>query len=634
MRAYLRLLRYVRPYGGRLTVALLCMALFATSSFVSLGMVSPLMSVLFRRPAATTPAASVLSTPAVALPGVPAGGPAPQGGAAGMTRGPATAVTRWIGGLADRWIVRARPLVALERICLILLVVFLVKNLSDYLQAFLMVSIEQGVIRDLRSALYAHLHELSLSYFHGRRTGMLVSRVTNDMEYLRAAMASSISNLVKQGLTLMGALVWVFVVSWQLALLSLVVVPPLGLTLAVVGRKMRKRSGRAQERMADMTAVLQETIAGVRVVKAFGMEGFESRRFDRANQGFYAAFVHLRRVSAAAQPLTEMAIVVVAVAMLWFGGRQIFAHQGLAPQSFMLFVAALLTMLSPIKSLAEVNANVQQGVAAAERVFEVLDTAPAIVDRPGAVELPTLRDRIRYEQVSFEYQPGRPVLHDVSFDLRRGEVVALVGSSGAGKSTLMDLLARFYEPTGGRITVDGVDLRDATVSSLRAQLGIVTQETILFHDSVRANIAYGMDGAADEAVRAAAAAAHAHDFVSGLAKGYDTVIGERGLKLSGGERQRLAIARALLKNPPILLLDEATSSLDTESERLVQEALERLMHDRTVLVIAHRLSTVQHADRILVLDGGRLIESGTHPELMERDGTYRRLYELQFADHA
>jgi subfamily B ATP-binding cassette protein MsbA len=530
----------------------------------------------------------------------------------------------------QRVLVGARPLVALERICLIFLAVFLLKNLADYLQNFLMASVEQAVIRDLRRDLYAHLHRLSLSFFHVRRTGALISRITNDVEYLRASLASGISNFVKDGLTLLGCLVWVFRLSWPLALLSFVVLPPVAFCLVVIGRKMRKRSGQAQERMADITGILQETFAGVRVVRGFGAEGFEERRFEKTNGDFYRAFMRLRRVSAAARPLSEMAIVTVAVAMLWFGGREIFVSHSLQPQTFMLFVGALLTTMSPIKSLSEVNTNVQQGVAAAQRIFSIMDTRPEIVDRPGAVTLPPLRHRIRYEAVGFAYRAGTPVLEDVSFEIGHGQVVALVGTSGAGKSTTMDLLARFYDPTAGRITLDGVDLRDATVASLRGQLGIVTQETILFHDSVRNNIAYGLDGVSDLEVRGAAEAAHAHAFIQRLPKGYDTLIGDRGVQLSGGERQRLAIARALLRNPRILLLDEATSSLDTESERLVQDALERLMHDRTVLVIAHRLSTVQHAERIVVLDGGRVAASGTHAELLREGGVYARLYNLQF----
>jgi subfamily B ATP-binding cassette protein MsbA len=450
------------------------------------------------------------------------------------------------------------------------------------------------------------------------------------MEYLRASLASAISNLTKDGLTLLGAMVVVLVLSWKLALMAFVILPPVALVLAVIGRKMRKRSGQAQQRMGEISSILQEAISGVRVVKGFAMEGHELARFDQANQGFFRAFVRLRRVSAAARPLSELASVLVAVAMLWVGGREIFVSHALRPETFVQFVVGLLTMISPIKSLAEVNSNVQQGIAAAQRVFSVLDTVPEVVDKPGARALAPFRDVIRYEGVGFSYEGGASVLKDLSFDLRRGQVVALVGSSGAGKSTTMDLLARFYDPTAGRITVDGVDLREVTVASLRGQLGVVTQETILFHDTVRNNIAYGLADAGAEAVEAAARAAHAHEFISRMPQSYDTVIGERGVKISGGERQRLAIARALLRNPPLLLLDEATSSLDTESERLVQAALERLMHDRTVLVIAHRLSTVQHADRIVVLERGQVVADGTHDQLMSQDGIYRRLYNLQF----
>jgi subfamily B ATP-binding cassette protein MsbA len=612
VRVYLRLLAFLRPYGGRLSVALACMAIYATMSFFSLGLIAPFMRVLFEGSGRT-----------VALPpGVPEG-------AGRLDSWPAP-----LRDLAVRFLLEASPLVALERLCVLILLAILVKNLADYLQGYLMVSVEQSAIRDLRSRLYEHLLRLPLAFFHGRRTGALVSGITNDVEYLRASLASGISNLVKDTLTLAGSLTWIFLASWKLALLSLVVVPPVGLALAAIGRRMRRRSGAAQERMGDLTSILQETIAGNRVVKAFGMEDFEQRRFDEANRRFYGAFVHLRRVSAAARPVSEMAVVGVAVAMMWIGGREILVNRTLEPEQFVLFVTALLTAVSPIKSLAEVNANVQQGVAAAQRIFGMLDTPPTVADAPDARALPPFSDRVRYDAVDFDYRDGHPVLRSVSFEVARGEVVALVGSSGAGKSTVMDLLPRFHDPRGGRVLVDGQDIRGVTLTSLRAQLGIVTQETILFHDTVRNNIAYGRADATDASVRAAAEAAHAHEFIARLPEGYDTVIGERGAKLSGGERQRLAIARALLRNPPILLLDEATSALDAESERLVQEALERLMRDRTVLVIAHRLSTVQHADRIVVLDQGRVVESGNHAELIARGAVYRRLYDLQFRDDA
>jgi subfamily B ATP-binding cassette protein MsbA len=605
MKDYLRLLRWTAPYRARLGAAFACMGIYAATSMFSISAVSPFLQLLFARPAAPGGAAGVHF--------------------AGLPWLPVALRARLEATLLD-----PRPMVGLERVCLMILGVLLIKNAADYLQSFLMVWIEQSVMRDLRGALFGHLQRLSLSFFHGQRAGRLISRITNDVEYLRLSIAASLSNLVKDGLTLIGLLILVFAASWRLALISMLILPPAGLLLALIGRKMRKRSGRAQERMGELTTIVHETVGGARVVKAFGTEDLERQRFDAVNRAYFGAYVRLRRISAAAAPVSEYAVVLVAVIMLWLGGREIFVTHTLQAQTFVMFLVALLATISPIKSLSEVNNNVQQGVAAAHRVFEVLDLAPEIVDRAEARPLPPFSRAVRYEGVSFSYDGVIPVLHDLRFEIRRGEVVALVGSSGAGKSTAMDLLARFYDPGSGRITFDGVDLRDATVSSLRAQLGIVTQETILFHDTVGGNIAYGSPEASRERVREAARAAHALDFIERLPHGFETVIGERGAKLSGGERQRLAIARALLRNPPILLLDEATSSLDTESERLVQQALERLMRDRTVLVIAHRLSTVQHADRIVVLDRGRVVAMGTHAELLERDGVYRRLHELQF----
>jgi subfamily B ATP-binding cassette protein MsbA len=469
-----------------------------------------------------------------------------------------------------------------------------------------------------------------LSYLNARRSGEIMSRVTNDVEALRGSLAAGISNLLKDGLTFLGYLVMVFAASWRLALFSFVVLPPAAWALVTIGRKMRKRSGRAQEEMAALTGILQENIAGGRIVRAFGAEHFEEARFERANTGYFRAFTRLRRVSAAAKPLSEYAIILVAVAIGWMGAREVFLTRTLPPERLFTFVAALLSMLSPVKSLSEVGGTLAAGLGAADRVWAVLDTPPSIADAPDARVLPAFAREIHYEHVSFAYRPDRPVLHDIGFTVRRGEVVALVGTSGAGKSTTLDLLARFHDPVSGRVTLDGIDLRQATLASLRAQLGVVSQETILFHDTVRANIAYGLETPEPAQVEQAARAAHAHEFVSRMPLGYDTVIGDRGVLLSGGERQRIAIARALLRNPPILLLDEATSALDTESERLVQDALERLMRERTVLVIAHRLSTVQHADRILVFEDGRIVQQGRHDELVACEGPYRRLHELQF----
>ncbi|MCE9626714.1 MAG: ABC transporter ATP-binding protein/permease [Candidatus Eisenbacteria bacterium] len=608
MKALARLFGLLRPYRLRLAAAIACMVVYSATSTAWLVLIQPFMGVLFRGADGAAPKGVPSASPV----GIPV-------------------LAEWQAALT-RWLAAVGPFEAFERLCLVILTLFLIRNLADYGASYLSVSVEQAATRDLRRQLFGHLQRLPLSYLNARRSGELMSRVTSDVEALRGALAAGISNLLKDGLTFIGTLVMVFAASWRLALFSFVVLPPAAWVLVMIGRKMRKRSGRAQEEMASLTGVLQENLSGGRIVRAFGAEKHEEARFERWNSGYFRAFTRLRRVSAAAKPMSEYAIIVVAVAIGWMGAREVFQTHTLPPERLFTFVAALLSLMSPVKSLSEMGGTLASGIGAADRVWAVLDTPPAIADAPDARPLVPLADAIRFEHVSFSYAADRAVLHDIDFSVRRGEVVALVGSSGAGKSTTLDLLARFHDPSQGRVTIDGVDLRAVTLASLRQQLGVVSQETILFHDTVRSNIAYGLDGVSDERVEAAARAAHAHEFIARLPQGYGTIIGDRGVLLSGGERQRLAIARALLRNPPILLLDEATSALDTESERLVQEALETLMHDRTVLVIAHRLSTVQHADRILVFEHGRIVESGRHDTLHAAGGVYRRLHDLQFRD--
>ncbi|HID94734.1 MAG TPA: ABC transporter ATP-binding protein, partial [Candidatus Latescibacteria bacterium] len=399
-----------------------------------------------------------------------------------------------------------------------------------------------------------------------------------------------------------------------------------------IGLKLRKYSARSQERMAEVTSVLQETIFGIRVVKAFAMERFELRRFRKGTRNYFRTVLKRIRVGRLASPLTELLATAVGLVVLVYGGNQVLKGDLLSPEEFIIFLIALFSMISPLKNLGQANARIQEGLAAGERIFEVLDTRPSITDSPDAVTIDKVREGIRFIDLSFRYDTGDVVLDHINLDIKVGEVVAIVGPTGSGKSTLVDLIPRFYDPWRGRVEIDGIDIRKIKLGSLRRLLGIVTQETILFNDTVRNNIAYGSPEIPEEKVIRAARAANAHDFISRLPQGYDTLIGERGVRLSGGERQRIAIARAILKDPPILIFDEATSALDTESEMLVQEAIERLMKGRTSLVIAHRLSTVQNASRIIVLDHGRIIQEGRHQELLNQPGLYRTLYRRQFRD--
>ena len=638
-----RLLRYLRPYRGRLILTALLMVGFALSSGMTIGMISPFVKVLFTPRAAPSSAALGPRAPGVG-PGSQAldmalGMPAPTGSATGASgeykpgSGIAGRANAWKQALRtwfEHFFLTGDPLRSLTRICLALLVVFLLKNIFDYLQNVLTVWVEQAVVRDLRNQLYAHLHDLSLSFFHTRRTGALLSRLTNDISLVRGALAAGFSNVVKSVLLLAVCLFWIFWTSWRLALLSLIVIPPSLLLIVWLGRKLRRRSTITQERMADMNAILSETLGGIRVVKAFSMEEFEKRRFAAAANDYFRAFVKQRRIGALAGPFSEYLGVVAATAVLWYGGHEILLQRALEPQQFFIFLFAMLQLMSPLKSLSNVNATLQEGLAAAVRIFRILDTEPAIVSRPGSRPVSGIRTGIEFDRVGFRYGNGPDVLRDVSFSVRAGEVVALVGPSGAGKSTLVDLVARFYDPTEGTILLDGTGLKDYEVGSLRRMMGIVTQDPLLFNDTISRNIAYGVPDADPETIRRAARAANADRFIGEMPQGYETKVGDRGTRLSGGERQRIAIARAIFKDPALLLLDEATSNLDSESELLVQEALEVLFRGRTVFVIAHRLSTIQRADRILVLDQGRIVETGTHAELVNRPGLYQKLHRLQF----
>jgi subfamily B ATP-binding cassette protein MsbA len=521
--------------------------------------------------------------------------------------------------------------VQVGEIAALILFLYLVKGLCSYVAATLVAEVGQRAITDLRNALYEHVLKQSFTFLSRNTTGALMSHITTDVEKIQNAVSEMAGDLLKEGLSVLGLLVVLFYMDWRLALLTLVGMPLAFLPLIRLSRRLRASNETSLRRWRDISEILQETISGFRVVKAFGMEGFEISRFRRAAARLFGVNMRITRTTAILPPLMEAVGGFALVGALFYGSYSI-SRGHLTTGAFVAFLTALFAMYTPVKRLSRVNATLQAALAAGSRIFEVLDTHQEVRQSPEARVLPRMLEGLAYHGVGFRYADGgAAVIRNVSFFARRGEVVAIVGTSGAGKTTLVNLLPRFYDVTEGHITIDGMDIRAATLPSLRDQIGLVTQETVLFNDTVRANIAYGLDDVDEARVESAARAAFAHDFILDLPRRYDTVIGERGSRLSGGQRQRIAIARALLKDPPILILDEATSSLDAESERLVQSALANLMKGRTTLVIAHRLATVRRADRILVLEGGEIREVGRHEELLRKGGTYSRLHELQFS---
>ena len=513
---------------------------------------------------------------------------------------------------------------------LALLLVYLVKGLGAYGSAFVMTDIGQRVVRDLRDQLFRHILDQSATFFSRHTSGQLMSRITNDVNQVQQAVSETIGDLMREGLSLVGLACYLFYIDARLALVAVTGAPIVVYPLVRFGKRIRSTTRRSQEELEHLSHVTSEAFTGHRIVKAFGAEGHEEQRFRRASQRLYRTNLKVTSALALLPPLMELLGGIAVVGLIWYGSQQI-ARNALTQGDFVAFVAAAFMMYAPVKKLSRVNATLQQAMAASERIFEILDTHSEVPERPHAQPLVNLRQGIEFRNVTFAYDGiSKTILKDVSFGVRLGQAVAIVGLSGAGKTTLVNLVPRFYDVSGGSILIDGVDIRDLTLASLRSQIGIVTQDTVLFDDTIASNIAYGTPGASRDEIEAAAKAAHAHEFIAMLPEKYESRIGERGQKLSGGQRQRLAIARALLKNSPILILDEATSSLDAESELLVQDALQTLMRNRTSFVIAHRLSTVRRADSIVVLERGRVAEIGRHDELLARTGgVYAKLYSLQ-----
>ncbi len=570
MEMYKRLLKFVKPYRKRMALAILFMTFTAVLNSGIAYLVKPLLDDIF---------------------------------------------------VNKRWLI-------LKFLPVFLIVLYLLKAAFTYAQNYFMIYIGENVVINLRIELFAHIHSLSMDFFTKRSTGMIMARINSDVGLVQQAITRAIADLFRSPLNIIGYLAVMFYCSWQWSLMAVVILPFVALLIAKLGMKLRRITSKIQEKVADLTIILHETISGALIVKAFAMEEREVERYRQENRQFFNEAMRAGRVVALSSPLMEVLASIGIAIVIWFGGSQVIAGKS-TPGNFFAFLTALLMMYGPIKKLTAVNNTTQQGIAGSVRIFEFLDAKPSVKEAKDAIEMPPFNRSIELSNVSFKYEE-KMVLQDINLCVKKGEIIAIVGVSGAGKTTLCNLLPRFYDATSGNIFIDGQDIKNLTISSLRRQIGIVTQETILFNDTIKNNLTYGKPDAPEEEIIQAAKAAMAHEFICQIPGEYNAHIGERGTKLSGGQKQRMAIARAILKNPPILILDEATSSLDSKSEALVQKALENLMQNRTTFIIAHRLSTVRGAHKIIVLHHGRIKEFGTHTDLLAKKGIYAYLYNTQF----
>ena len=516
-------------------------------------------------------------------------------------------------------------------VCVALVAVFTFKNIALYIKNITLSIIQFKLIRDLRNRLYEHLHYLSLSYFNKNKSGKLTSVLVSDIDNMKNSLSTSFQKLFVEPINILTFLALLFIISPKLASIALTVVPLSGVIIFGIARSIRRRAARTQEQLAGITSVIAETLSSIRIVKAFAMKAYEVKRFSSETQKYYKLMLRKDILRLVSSPVSEIVGASIAALLLWVGARDVLVAQSITSEDFIRFILLLFSLFGPMKNLSNVFNELQNGLASADRVFSILDVRSDITNAPNALHIDSLKKDIVFKDVSFHYgNKEQEVLSNIDFSINSGEIIALVGPSGGGKSTLVDLMPRFYDTIKGSILIDNNNIKDINTNSLRSLMGIVTQETFLFDDTVKANISYGIESIEYSIIKDAAIAANAHDFIEKLPNGYDTIIGERGVALSGGQRQRIAIARALVKNPPILILDEATSSLDTESEKKVQQAIEKLMRNRTVIVIAHRLSTVHNADKIIVLDKGRIVDQGSHEELINRDGIYKQLHNMQF----
>ncbi|MFC1703171.1 ABC transporter ATP-binding protein [Candidatus Omnitrophota bacterium] len=596
MKNYIKLLKYLKPHVIFFVPAIVCMGFSALFDGVTITMVAPFTD-------------RVLSDGKIIVPfdNLPLG---------------LSSVIEKINNIP-----RAE---LLTTIAVTILILFLLKGFFFFWQSYLMSNIGQRVVRDMRLALYKKFQDLSLDYYSKKRSGELISRITNDVMLVENAVSYGVTDLIYQSLQVVFFTCLIFFIHWKFALISFVLFPLVAGPMVSIGRMLKKLAKSSQEKMADINSLLYETISGVRIVKAFCMEEYETKRFAAQNKDFYKITMKSIRRNLILGPLTEFIGAFCGVGIFFFGVREVI-NETISFGVFGLFLGGLFSLIRPCKKLSQVNAIIQKALAASERIHDVLEAQPTVREKTDALVIGGVEKLIEFKDVWFRYEEETAeVLRDINLTIHAGELIAIVGPTGAGKTTLVNLIPRFYDPTKGKINIDGIDVKDMNIKSLRSQVAVVTQETILFNDTVKANISYGSGAVSDEKVRHAAVMAFAHNFIMKMPEEYNTIVGDRGFKLSGGEKQRLTIARAILKNPPILILDEATSQLDSESERYVQEALDHLVKNRTVFCIAHRLSTIRKANKIIVLDEGKIVDIGKHQELLSKSGLYKRLYETQF----